>query len=97
MAEKTFGPRNETFEQLTKRMTTAWSLVAPLRHWKDPVVGLVTKQMLATLGLTIEDVKEAVSFYTATEATVMECLVAPGYQPGYRVTADGYFMGPAGP
>jgi hypothetical protein len=71
--------------------------------WKDPISALVTKAELRAEGLSIQDVAEAVAFYTATEASVLPVTVGrrSGHEgtggPGYLVTALGYHRGPAGP
>lgn len=92
-------------------MEKAWELVDPSRaretggmpgHWKDPIDTLVTVEEVDRLRPGYRDtdalfcyIREAVAFYTATDATVRE-VHGPGGLVGYRVTAAGYRAGPAG-
>jgi hypothetical protein len=81
------------------RMEAAFALVSPekfgAKDWRCPIKAYVTYETLAAANVTIEEVKEAVAFFTATEATVKE--LPGGPFAGYGVTAMGYRAGPAGP
>ena len=71
--------------------------------WKDPICSLVTERDLAAAGLTIDDIVEAVMFYTATPAVVRAAQIGSDdcgvkfNEPvsGWMVMADGYSAGPA--
>ena len=72
--------------------------------WRDTICALVLEEELRAAGLTIEDVKDSVTYYTATDATVLaydiggragETFNPPA--PGYLVQSVGYRAGPAGP
>lgn len=82
------------YTALQQRMTAAFNLVANETDWKKPVLALVSNKMLQAAGLSIEDVAEAVAFFTATVAKVTPAGTSDG--PGYFVTAVGYRAGPAG-
>ena len=82
------------YTALQQRMTAAVNLVANETDWKKPVLALVSNKMLQAAGLSIEDVAEAVAFFTATVAKVTPAGTSDG--PGYFVTAVGYRAGPAG-
>ncbi len=77
-------------------LRTAFELVENPCDWRAPIAKFVTIETLGHAGVTIEDVKEAVAFYTATEATVEFSPFAKA-GAGYVVTAKGYRAGPAGP
>lgn len=77
--------------------------VAKGASWKDQIAEIVTDRDLETAGVTIDDVREAIAFYTATEATITRHQIGRLYAdvfdppiPGYLVLADGYRAGPAG-
>lgn len=80
-------------------MFRAFALVDPtswgMRDWKEPVSAVVHPDDLAAAGVTLEQVKDAVAFYTATEATVREAKTAVPGVTAYIVTAIGYRNGPA--
>jgi hypothetical protein len=72
--------------------------------WKDEIAELLTDDDLAAAGVTIEDVREAIVFYTATEAKITRETIGGARgehfdegKPGYLVIAKGYRKGPAGP
>ena len=65
--------------------------------WRDRIVAIVTDADLASAGVTIEQIKESIVFFTATRPTVTRERIAPQNVPGYLVLADGYRNGPAGP
>ena len=77
-----------------QRMATAFNLVANETDWKQPIAALVSDKMLRTSGLSIENVAEAVMYFTATIAKVTAAGTSDG--SGYFVTAVGYRDGPAG-
>lgn len=100
-----------------ERMERAFALVSPDLHakrlgyasselglvsWKDPIAALVPQSELDASGVTIQDVAEAVEFFTATTASITaEKIGRIGSRdfrgaPGFLVLADGYCMGPAG-
>jgi hypothetical protein len=66
-------------------MEAAWELVAPAEHWKAPIAAEIPAEKAAV-------VAEAIAFYTATEAHF-----EPAGAGKLRVTAAGYWAGPAGP
>lgn len=61
---------------------------AALATWRDAIAARVSQKQLDAASVTIEQVVEAVAFYTATEATVREALGG-----GFIVQADGYRAG----
>lgn len=66
-------------------MKAAWELVAPAEHWKAPINAVIPAEKRAV-------VAEAIAFYTACEAVFAE-----EEEGKLRVTAAGYWSGPAGP
>lgn len=71
--------------------------------WKDAICALVTDEDMVVAGVTIEQVRDAVVFYTATVPRIDRHQIAgtpwarfETPKPGYLVRADGYRMGPAG-
>lgn len=66
-------------------MEAAFDLVKPAEHWKAPIDAVIPAEKRAV-------VAEAVAYYTATEAEF-----APAGFGELRVTAAGYWAGPAGP
>lgn len=66
-------------------MEAAWELVAPAEHWKAPIEAVIPASKAAV-------VAEAIAFYTATAAEFAEA-----GEGELRVTAAGYWAGPAGP
>lgn len=79
-------------------LSKAFDLIDPSKlnprpgvSWRDPIHAYVTARTLAHYGVTLDDVREAVVHFTATEATVTE----PGTDI-YLITAAGYRAGPAG-
>lgn len=76
---------------------------APAWTWKDRIGALVTDEDLAAADVTIDDVREAVEHFTATEAQVTRAQIEGRAwvhfleaRPGYMVQAVGYNAGPAG-
>jgi hypothetical protein len=79
-----------------KRLAAAWEIVNPAvpgyQDWKSPIAwGISTRHLDEHLagraGVTLEDVLDAIEFYTATAATVTEIgdmtwIKAPGYRNG---------------
>ena len=72
--------------------------------WRDEIAAVVTDEQLAEARVTIDDVKQSIAFFTATEAYCFR--EAVGSLPwvaflrcvgGWMVRADGYRKGPAGP
>ncbi len=83
------------------RMAVAFSLVSP-KDWRAPIECRVSIAKLEEVGVTIEEVKEAIMYFTATSATARYSdgtflMHETGEGPGYSVTAKGYRAGPAGP
>jgi hypothetical protein len=74
-------------------MEAAWELVCPVTHWKDPVNAVVTAKQMRAAGVTMQDIADAVDFYTATRARFK---LVSSLEPAYVVTAKGYRAGPAG-
>lgn len=88
----------------TEKARKAFELVTPERFgakdWREPIEAVVTGAELAAAGVTIEEVKEAVAFMTATEARVNNYIIAGHLgEKGlvHYVKAVGYRRGPAGP
>jgi hypothetical protein len=90
-------------EELEDRGLLSAASVAKV-SWKDPISALVTDEDLATAGVTIDQVREAIIYFTATEPRITREKI--GGKPwvhhlipldGWLVTATGYLMGPAGP
>jgi hypothetical protein len=79
----------------------AFEMVDPGKRgldWRSPINAFVTVAELEAAGLGIEDVKEAVAFFTATEATATRHDLRNVWGPDcWHVTALGYRAGPAGP
>ena len=71
-------------------LNSAFNLVSG-PDWRDPIDKQVSTSDLITAGVSLEDIKVAISCYTGTSASSE---AAPF---GWRVTAVGYRMGPAGP
>lgn len=76
------------------KMRKAWALVSP-KDWRDPVDWRasedVVDRVLVERGLKLDDVAEAISYFTATDAKIVR-------RNGLIiVTAVGYRNGPAGP
>lgn len=83
-------------------MARAFALVAPekfgARDWREPVNAWVTARELDAAGVSIDAVREAVEYFTATEASVSAAIAGrSGGGIGYLVRALGYRRGPAGP
>lgn len=76
------------------RMNAIFAIVTRnMDNWKDPIRGYITEADMTVNNWTVEDVVDAVDYFTATKAKV----VAENYpgDEGYRVTAPGYYNGPA--
>ncbi len=81
------------------------SEAAASRHsWRDEIAALVLDSDLVAAGVTTDDIREAVAYYTATEATITTERIGGLSHvhfleavPGYFVRAKGYRAGPAGP
>lgn len=89
----TRGMTNIKTDLHTSTMHAAFELVKPPTHWKAPIDYRVRtnelKLALAGRAITIEQVCEAVEFFTATKAKVRE-------EMGFTyITAPGYWAGPA--
>jgi len=78
-----FNRMNAIFDIVTRNMD----------NWKDPIRGYITKVDMAVNNWTVEDIVDAVNYFTATTAEVV-FENYPGDE-GYRVTAPGYYNGPA--
>lgn len=96
-----FLPAFEHTEPTVAKMHRAFALVCPKawgrEDWREQVSAVLTKGDLEVAGMTIDDVKAAVEFMTATEATVREVVIGAGEGRGvgWVVQADGYRRGPA--
>lgn len=82
---------SETYEVMQARLTKAFDLVCDHGDWKRPIDALVFDMDLDAVGLTVEDVREAVIHFTATVPVVRH----PSFAC-WRFTAIGYRAGPAG-
>jgi hypothetical protein len=73
------------------------------RSWRDRIATLVPQERLDAAGVTIDDVRESVIHFTATEPTITAHTIGQvgirhyHGRPGYLVLAEGYRRGPAGP
>lgn len=76
------------------RLEAAFRLVSP-EDWRAPIKAFVTLETLNAANVTIEEVTEAVAYFTATVAKTK--FLPYGPFAGYGVTAKGYRAGPAGP
>jgi hypothetical protein len=87
-------------EPVKAAMEKAFALVKPEgSDWKGPIARLVLQSELDAANISIDRVKAAIEFFTATEATVEyneKCNTMRGNGPGYFVEAAGYRAGPAG-
>lgn len=72
-------------------MLKAFKLVENPVDWKAPIRAIVTVETLTAQHLTIEQVLEAVVYFTATNPRLVPLLGC------YRVESIGYRAGPAGP
>lgn len=92
-------PNYRTPEQ--ERMNRAFELVCPTKFggtdWRSPINAFVAEKELTETGVTLDEVKEAVAFMTATEAHVSVPISMAEGGIGYLVRAKGYRAGPAGP
>lgn len=76
---------------------------APYLSWRDKIHACVPDSRLKHYGVTIEEVCDAILFFTATSAMIKRVpfgkLGTRDYQGemGYLVEAMGYREGPAGP
>lgn len=79
-------------------MQKAFALVCPSAwgkgDWEGAVSAVLTNADLAAVGVTLQDVVEAVLFMTATEATVRRSQMLNG-ELAYIIQAAGYRAGPA--
>jgi hypothetical protein len=83
------------------KMTAAFAVVDPTcqgRDWKAPIdtygSPAVFERLCTQLNVTLDDVLEAIRFFTATEPTVTREPSPAGEI--LRIRADGYRKGPAG-
>ena len=67
-----------------EEMARAFENVQDKENWKNPINSCVRAE-------DVEVTKEAIVYFTATEATLGENL-GNGW---YKITAPGYYMGPA--
>jgi len=72
-------------DEKVAELSAAFDLVKDPAHWKGPINAVVPESV-------VDDVKEAVAFYTATVATAVP-IDGTGL---YHVRAAGYWAGPAG-
>lgn len=92
-----FGP-TVTFSTRADVHARAFALVCPeawgRADWKEAVSAVLDAKDLEAADVTIEQVVDAVAFFTATEATVKHLTTTQG-APCMVVFADGYRKGPA--
>lgn len=67
-----------------EQMEKAFQAVQDKKHWKNPINSCVRAE-------DVEVTKEAIVYFTATEATLGENL-GNGW---FKITAPGYYRGPA--
>jgi len=85
MTNKTFSVLKHTgFKE--EVLEAAFKLVQNKDHWKGPIDTSIRKDC----GISLEAIRKAVTFYTATDAVITP--LADNY---FRVEADGYYAGPA--
>ena len=80
------------------RLKKAFDLVCDPDDWRkkiDKTLYLDSKGKVVETGVTIDEVREAIVFFTATEPTAKEVPASVGI--AVRVTSVGYRAGPAGP
>lgn len=63
-----------------------FKLVEPKDNWKNPINALVDPMDLVELGITKQDLSDAVEFFTGSPAVIER----EGSK--YRVTAPGYYI-----
>lgn len=79
------------------KLETAFQLVQPATHWKDPIDARVGTDTMSVANLRLVDIVESIEFHTATLPRVSVL----GFDPKgkgliYSFKADGYRRGPAG-
>jgi len=85
----------DSIELFDARREKAFKMVQPRGDWRGPIDTWLQERVLKQNALKLADVKEAILFYTATEANVVCIPTKRGV--AYHVTAKGYRAGPAGP
>lgn len=75
-------------------LEAAWALVAPREHWKAPIEAYLPKETPEATALAI---KAAIEFYTATTPAFHFVTRRGETEIELKVTAVGYWAGPAGP
>jgi aminopeptidase-like protein len=73
-----------------KHLRKAFDMVKSNVHWKEPIDAKVSLDEMSRYRITIDDIKEAVEYYTATvpEVETVGRLL--------KVKAKGYRLGPMG-
>jgi hypothetical protein len=73
-----------------KHLRKSFDMVKSSVHWKEPIDSKVSLDEMSRYRVTIEDIKEAVEYYTATipEVEIIGRLL--------KVKAKGYRLGPMG-
>lgn len=84
----------DAYDAHHNRMKVAFELVQNAEHWKGAVDAVVTAEQLTAVGVTIADVRESVTYFTGTVATVEQAPSWVALEPRYHVTAPGYWAGP---
>lgn len=74
-----------------KLMERAFALVKPPNDWKAKIDTYIVDSDLRRANVTLENVREAISYFTATGATIVTTT------GGYRILSVGYRAGLAGP
>ena len=77
-----------------EELVEAFELVQPTSHWKDAIDATIVVPTGKSLEITYA-IREAVSFFTATPAKVVDVSRRFG-ETVLHVTAAGYHAGPAG-
>lgn len=79
-----------TMARVDQTLQPAFNLVADPANWKNPIDRTIDLGDCEDPATFLATIKESIEFYTATDGTVAQ--VGP---TTYRITAPGYYAGPA--
>jgi len=99
MANTALVTETRTYDERQARLKLAFGTVEPKEHWKAAIDAVVERATLEALGLSIADVREAVIHFTATVPVIHPWVSVDEEDTRhvcYRVSAAGYWAGPAG-
>ena len=75
-----------------QKLKKAFDLVAPKDNWKFPINVVVDDGTLEAQGLTLDDIAEAVPFFTGSVARITPVTYGcPKGTTGYQIKARGYY------